>query len=298
MTHAPVVVVVPTHAHPLTLPYSIRSVSRQTITDIDILIVGDGVGDDTRDVVTELMSGDDRIRFVDAPKSGRTGEPTRHRVLSEVNSGIVAYHGDDDLMFDDHLATMLALLEDRDFVHTLPIFVDSSGGLMYGHFDASKSWWRGSVGPPISRNVISLTGSVHTMESYRRLPRGWHTTPPGIKTDHYMWQQFFALPGIRAATSTKATTVKLHSPMRVGASDAARSEEIARWFSQVSDPGFRREWDQRVAIALKRSRTRGAAMAALALAVRPSGPQWWLDLQMRMLNRGRASAPALRTIRR
>ena len=37
-------VLIPTHEHAATLAYAVASVQRQTVDDIEILIVGDGVG--------------------------------------------------------------------------------------------------------------------------------------------------------------------------------------------------------------------------------------------------------------
>lgn len=297
MVPAPVSVLIPTHDHAATLPFSVASVQTQELSDIDIVIVGDGVGDDTRDVVATLIRNDERVRFVDAPKSGRTGEPTRHRVVAGLESSIVAYHGDDDLMFPDHLATMVALLQANDFVHPLPIFVGPQDALMLGHFDARRTWWRDSVQPPLSRNVISLTGVAHTLDSYRRLPFGWRGTPLGIKTDHYMWQQYFTLSGLRAATGDRATVVKLDSAMRKSATTAERVAEISRWESLINTPGFQAKWDARVAQERRRSRLRGAAVATTAVLTAPTGPEWWLRVQAKTLDFARNALPVARTLR-
>lgn len=298
MVSAPVSVLIPTHDHAAMLPFSVASVQTQQLCDIDIVIVGDGVGDDTRDVVATLIRSDERVRFVDAPKSGRTGEPTRHHVVAELGSAIVAYHGDDDLMFPDHLSTMVSLLQANDFVHPLPVFVGPQDALMLGHFDARKKWWRDSVQPPLSRNVISLTGVAHTLDSYRRLPFGWRSTPPGIKTDHYMWQQYFTLSGLRAATGDRATVVKLDSAMRKHATTAERVAEISRWDSLINTRGFQANWDARVAQARRRSRLREGAVATTAVLARPTGPEWWLRAQAKTLDLARSALPFARTLRK
>ena len=55
---APIAVIVPTHDHAATLPFSIGSITAQTVADLDIVIIGDGVGDDTRDAVADLRRDD------------------------------------------------------------------------------------------------------------------------------------------------------------------------------------------------------------------------------------------------
>lgn len=292
---APVSVIVPTHDHADMLAVSVASVSAQTFADIEIVIVGDGVGDDTREVVSDLLRSDARIRFVDQPKSGRTGEPTRNRVLAQLESPLVAYHGDDDLMFADHLQTMVEMVEGYDFAHPLPVYVASGARLCLGHFDVSKRHWRDSMYPPMSRNVISLTGVMHTMESYRRLPWGWRATPPGIRTDHYMWQQYFDLPGFRGISGTRATTVKLAAVLRGEVSADQRLAEITRWAALIGQPGFQQLWDQQVARQTRVAWPRGAAITTLSMLASPGGPRWWGALQAKAMDLGRSAVPGLRT---
>jgi glycosyltransferase involved in cell wall biosynthesis len=44
-------VLVPTHDHGLTLLRSVRSALRQTVEELEVFVVGDGVPDETRDVI-------------------------------------------------------------------------------------------------------------------------------------------------------------------------------------------------------------------------------------------------------
>ena len=81
---------------------------------MEVLVVGDGVEDSTREVVAS-HSGDARVRFFDFPKGPRNGEAYRHEVLAEARGRIVTYLCDDDLLLRDHVATMLGLLAVADF---------------------------------------------------------------------------------------------------------------------------------------------------------------------------------------
>jgi glycosyltransferase involved in cell wall biosynthesis len=63
------------------LPHSIGSVLNQTVQDFEILIVGDGVNNSTKEVIHELIAKDSRIKFFDFPKHPRRGEENRHKVL-------------------------------------------------------------------------------------------------------------------------------------------------------------------------------------------------------------------------
>ncbi len=108
MTSPRVLVIVPTHDHPWSLDLAVESALAQTVPNIDIVIIGDGVGDDTREVAARLLDADDRIRFIDRPKSPSRAEHTRHEVISSSDADFVTYLGDDDLLFPDHVETMAA----------------------------------------------------------------------------------------------------------------------------------------------------------------------------------------------
>jgi glycosyltransferase involved in cell wall biosynthesis len=64
-------VFLPTHEHVSTLPCAVRSVQRQGVDGLEILICGDGVTDAVRDTVAPLQQTDARIRFFDLPKVPR-----------------------------------------------------------------------------------------------------------------------------------------------------------------------------------------------------------------------------------
>lgn len=261
MIPAPVTVIVPTHDHAGMLGMSVRSVLQQTIVDIDVVVIGDGVDDDTREVVADLVASDPRVSFMDLPKAGRTGEPHRHSVISRLESRVVAYHGDDDLLLPNHLETMLDLLEGRDFVCPLPITIRADGCPQYLPVDLADPAWVAWQTNSRRGNRVSLTGVTHTLESYRRLPFGWRATPAGQATDHYMWRQYLALDSIRAATAHRSTTVKFAGRPRRDVPAAARAEELRSWWDRIHAPGFNDEWDAAVQVAIRSAGLR-ASLAA------------------------------------
>src|SRR5439155_22429155 len=121
--------VVPTHDHGPMLRYSLRSVQEQTVGDLEIFVVGDGVPDVTRKLVAALARDDPRIRFFDNPKGPRHGELHRHEALQEARGEIVCYQADDDLWRPDHVAQLQALLSGSDFAHTVALQVEPDGSL-------------------------------------------------------------------------------------------------------------------------------------------------------------------------
>ena len=250
--HREVLLIVPTHDHASTLDLAVRSVLEQTVADLDVAIIGDGVGDDTREVVAQLLRADERVRFVDRPKSPSRAEDTRHELITTSDATIVTYLGDDDLLLADHVESMRGLLREHDFAHPFPILVDGDERLRALPTDLGDPRcvaWHVDAG----YNTVSLTGAAHTMDVYRRLPRGWEPAPPGRWPDHYMWEQILRLPGIRAVTAPRSTTIKPASDLRPGVDPAARRASLEQWWDRMHQPGFRRWWDSEVADALRRS---------------------------------------------
>jgi hypothetical protein len=124
-----------------------------------------------------------------------------------------------------------------------------------GHLEADGSWFHyfADLASPAcrawilrpDRNVVSLTGTAHTVAAYRRLPYGWRTTPPGRWADHYMWQQFLAEPWVRATTATRVTAIQF--PSHLGREDWSRaragpscSAGGRSWRRRRAGPGSRR----------------------------------------------------------
>jgi Glycosyl transferase family 2 len=229
-------VLIPTHDHGPLLLHSARSVLAQTVEEIELFIVGDGVPDVTREIVSEL-SQDERVRFFDNPKGPRHGETYRHAALKEARGKIVCYLSDDDLWFPEHVAYMCHLLENADFAHALSLYIDERGEI---------SFYVGNLAIPAYRefllsgvNFIALSCGAHTIEMYRRLPHGWRTTPAGIPTDLYMWRQFLSDPGCRATGGTRPTVLHFPSPLRRNQLPADRLTELAEWSRNLQDPGWR-----------------------------------------------------------
>jgi glycosyltransferase involved in cell wall biosynthesis len=248
-----VLLIVPTHDHASTLDLAVRSALEQTHTDLDVVVIGDGVGDDTREVARDLCRSDERVRFLDRPKSSSRGEETRHEVITSSSSSVVTYLGDDDLLLPDHVATMTGLLADHDFAHPFPTMIDTDDRLLSFPTDLSDprcvAW---HLDPRPGHNTVSLTGAAHTTEVYRRLPHGWQAPPPGRWPDHYMWDQFLHLPGIRIATALRTTTIKPPSVLRGHLDPASRRAALQTWWDRMHGPDFRSWWDAEVADALRR----------------------------------------------
>jgi GalNAc5-diNAcBac-PP-undecaprenol beta-1,3-glucosyltransferase len=232
-------VVVPTFDHGPTLLRSVPTALAQTVEEIEVLVVGDGAPEATRQIVAELALADPRVRFFDNPKGEGNGELHRHAALEEARGRVVAYLSDDDLWLPEHLEVLESLLEDADFASTYPIRLDPDGSVADWNLDLALPWYREAMLE--GTNFVPLSCAGHTLGLYRRLSHGWRPRPKGVWSDLYMWQQILSVPGVVARSGTIPTVVHLPSSVRKGWTARRRLEELDRWTERIGDREWREE---------------------------------------------------------
>jgi Glycosyl transferase family 2 len=274
-------VLVPTHDHPMTLDLAVRSALEQTVAEIEVLIVGDGVGEETREVTSSLEREDERVRLLDLPKGPNHGEVHRGTAIESTDAEIVCYLCDDDLLLPAHVESMRELLAEADLAHSQNGYLQADGSWSHIFADLSSPACRAWVLRPGS-NVVSLTGTAHTVAAYRRLPHGWRTTPAGRWPDHHMWQQFLAEPWVRAVTAPRVTALQFPSHMggREDWPPERRRAELESWRATLATP-----------------EGRALLEAAIGEAVRTQATSEWLqrdalEIELRRLRELRAEAVA------
>src|SRR5437879_999756 len=104
MSESPTVTIVTaTYNRSEVLKHAIRSVLGSTLSDWELLVVGDGCTDDTELCVTSF--GDPRIRFVNLPKN-TGGQSAPNNLGMELARGrYIAFLNHDDLILNHHLET-------------------------------------------------------------------------------------------------------------------------------------------------------------------------------------------------
>jgi glycosyltransferase involved in cell wall biosynthesis len=231
-------ILVPTHSHASCLPHSVGSALRQTVGDFELLLVGDGVTAETRTASRALVASDPRIRFLDWPKGERKGEYHRHAALQEARGQIVAYLGDDDIWFPDHLEHQLRSLRHADFANTLHLGLGRDGAPFFTG---------GSLLVPAMRrrmlreryNLFDMTFGAHTLAAYRRLARGWEPPPPEFgASDLHLWRSFLSEPWCRATTALIPTGICTQTHLRPHLSDVERAAELARLAELSQQPAW------------------------------------------------------------
>jgi hypothetical protein len=99
----------------------------QTERDFELLIVGDGCTDHSRDVVAAF--DDPRIRWFDLPKAPLSGYANRNSALRQARGRYVAYAQHDDILFPDHIEKLIATIDasGADWAYSRPLWVAPDG---------------------------------------------------------------------------------------------------------------------------------------------------------------------------
>jgi glycosyltransferase involved in cell wall biosynthesis len=280
-------ILVPTYRHAALLPFAVRSALGQEGVEIELVVVGDGVEDDTRRALRPFLD-DRRVRFVDRPKGERHGERLRHEALQDSTAPIVCYLCDDDLLLPGHVRQMRRLLEHADMATDLPANVWPDGGIRYYAFDLGSPEFAQLLAE--GRGGGGLTGVAHTRDAYDRLPHGWRPAPPGTPTDVYMWQQFVEVPGFTGVTSDRLTSLSFPSPLRTHMTVAERVAELELWEERIRDPEFPKELEGLTFTAARRAaeRLKLTSLRLEAELERLRATRWW---------RARVAVARLRPVR-
>jgi len=124
-----VTVIIPTYNWSSVLPYSIGSVLRQSFTDFELLVVGDGCTDDSEQVVAAIT--DSRLRWINLPvNDGHQSAPNNEGLL-QARGAIIAYLGHDDLWLPRHLEVMIAALDaGADVAHSIVHMIGAEGTIL------------------------------------------------------------------------------------------------------------------------------------------------------------------------
>lgn len=246
-----VTVLVPTHDHGPTLRFSVASALAQTVDDLELFIVGDGMPHAAAEVARELEREQERVRVFEFEKGERHGEAHRHAVLTtEARGRYVLYLSDDDLWLPEHIESLLPLLERADVVAATAATADLEGRLRITPHDLGRDAYRRlHLG---EHNRAPLSSIAHTAAAYADSP-GWRPTPAGTYTDHYFLKGLLERPERVAASCLESTWLNFPSPVRADRSLEERSAELERWWRRVADPAERGELDRELDAAWRRA---------------------------------------------
>ena len=238
-------VLVPTHDHGPTLRHSVAAALGQTVSELELLIVGDGMPAAAAEVARELAAADGRVRVFEFEKGERHGEAHRHAVLdAEARGRFILYLSDDDLWLPEHAERMIAALEHADFVASTAVMVLADGSFGVIPHDLSRPETRAlMLTEPRHYNRVGLSAAGHTLAAYRRREQGWSPAPAGLWTDLHFWRGFVADESFTCRSLDRVTVLNFASPVRAELDPNTRAAELQAWAERISEPGGREAVD-------------------------------------------------------
>lgn len=215
-----VTVIIPTYNWASVLRYSVASVLAQTVTNLELLVIGDGCTDESEDVVRSVK--DERVSWFNLRRNFGSQVGPNNVGLAIGRSELVAYCGHDDLWLPDHLERLLET--GSGFVHATQMRVDP--GLTPYLFPTEP--WTYSPGawlPPTSmlhpREVAIRVGG------WRRPRRGQWEDP-----EANLWKRLAGELGPPAYVR-RVTSVKLPAALRRGVYRERPCDEQAAWLARI-----------------------------------------------------------------
>ena len=221
-----VTIIVPTYNWSSVLPYSIGSVLRQTFTDFELLVVGDGCTDDSEAVVGRV--GDPRVKWINLPtNTGHQSEPNNEG-LRQARGQFIAYLGHDDLWLPHHLSCLISGLEQgADLAYGMILWVTpQADGYDRALRLSSEKYYPGMWIPPTSIvHRCSVTDHIGGWRHYRKLD-----TDPECD----LWRRAYTAH-YRFAFVPRLTAIKFPASARRDVYKIRPCHEQAAWSQRIQN---------------------------------------------------------------
>lgn len=219
-----VTVVMATYNWSSVLPYSIASVLEQTVSDFELLVIGDGCTDDSAEVVNAI--GDPRVRWIDLqPPTGHQFGPNNEG-MRQARGEFIAYLGHDDLWLPHHLEAALTALHagsdaEFDVAHSIVARIGPEGAPVEPYrVQHQPGGWL----PPSSLvHRKRIPDTIGLMKSFREL----HEPPEAefLRRAH--------LAGFRFAEVPRLTVIKFPAAIRRDVYKSRPAHEQAAWLERI-----------------------------------------------------------------
>lgn len=103
-------VIVAAYNRPYVVRFALMSALQSSVTDIEVIVVGDGCNAETEQAVREVSDG--RVTFVNLPENSGHQSTPHNEGLKLARGRYVFFLNQDDMYFPDHIERRLAFLEE------------------------------------------------------------------------------------------------------------------------------------------------------------------------------------------
>jgi glycosyltransferase involved in cell wall biosynthesis len=230
------------------LRYAVESLLRSSLTDWELLVIGDACTDDTEDVVASF--DDPRIHFYNMKKNCGEQSGPNNEGLRRAQGEYVAFLSQDDMWFPDHLENLLAAVQQNDADGALAagaVFVSDDFCILRGiGINRYYSPWYGAAGGAslwlIKHSVLQEAGGWRAAKSL--------VLPPSQDVLIRLWNS-----GKKLINTTEITAIIIPSGARLNSYKGYHDEINARLFYRMThEPDFREKLYQSIAVGYERKR--------------------------------------------
>jgi glycosyltransferase involved in cell wall biosynthesis len=217
-----VTAIIPTYNWSTVLPYSIGSVLRQSFTDFELLVIGDGCTDESEQVVTSIT--DSRLRWINLPVNHGHQSAPNNEGIRQARGSIIAYLGHDDLWLPHHLEVMVAAIDaGADVAHSIVHIIGAEGNIM------PPSWEMPNFEPG---NWMAPTGVAHRRTASEKLG-GWQDYRSlSIDPETDLWLRM-QQAGFAFQFVPRLTAVKFPASFRKDIYKKRLSAEQQQWTARI-----------------------------------------------------------------
>jgi glycosyltransferase involved in cell wall biosynthesis len=218
-------IIIPTFNRAETLPLAVESAQRQTVSDIEIAIVGDGPSRETADAARALAAQDARIVFHQLPKAPGRGFANRHIAVMATRSDRIFYLDDDDLMLPNHVEILGAALDEADVVDSCTASVALNGDVHIAMANYGADAFRSALALQQYKAFYD-THFAHSRRAYHSAGEPWGM-PQRSGVRALVWS--LAKSDIRWSSLPVVTALSFHGGFRSGMTGAERRAELEKW---------------------------------------------------------------------
>jgi glycosyltransferase involved in cell wall biosynthesis len=276
MSPTPLVsIVIATYNRAHVVAHAIASVRRSTVTDWELIVVGDRCTDDTEAVVAGF--GDPRITWVNLPENAGEQSGPNNEGIRRARGRYLALLNHDDLFFPDHLASSIACCEataaDLVWSPLLVALPASEADVAAGQEQFRLSGV--TSGDDYDPRVFVFASSWLMRRELTGRVGPWRSGRDTFVTASQDWIFRAWRSGARLRFHAHVGVLAVPASVRAGSYVAARSPEHDHFAARMSAPGFREAALERAAIAGERETNRfrfgrAAAAALRGLVFRPA----------------------------
>jgi glycosyl transferase family 2 len=224
-------IIIPTFDRSETLPLAVESAQGQTVTDIEIVIVGDGASAASVEAARGLAGRDARIVVHEWPKAPGRGYANRHRAVLAARSERIFYLDDDDLMLPNHVETLGRALGSADIVDSCTASVAMNSEVQIALVNHAADPFRARLEVQGYKATFD-THLGHSRAAYLKAGGAWeHPKGDGVRT---LLSALAQERSLSWSTVPVATALSFHGGSRWHMSGRERRAELEAWLAQLS----------------------------------------------------------------